>query len=176
MADIPDIRQNVQADFTVNSEFEITVQSQDENEIIVDLQVPAEAEVDLPDNNEFDVQLQSPPFTDAEFGVIYQVEGASVLYATTNTWNLRPDLIAKRGWIYLYSDWKQDVVGRNIAGIKVGDGTQKLIDLPFIDEMLFQHIEDKVIHITQEEREFWNNKVRCYISETNSSILVFTTN
>jgi hypothetical protein len=46
--------------------------------------------------------------------------------------------------------------------------------MPFTDEILYNHINDIVAHITAEERAFWNNKVRCYIAdETN---LTFTTN
>lgn len=175
MADIPDIRQNVQADFVVNSELEISVQSQDENEIVVDMQLPENTDVDISNNTDFDTQLQSPPFAEAEFGLVYRVEGASIEYATTNTWNSKPQFVAKRGWIYVYSDWKQDVMGNNLCGTKIGDGTTFLIDLPFQEDMWFRHIEDITIHVTPEEKEFWNNKVRCYMSESDTSQLIFTT-
>ena len=51
-----------------------------------------------------------------------------------------------------------------IPAVKIGDGLAYLIDLPFIDASvtrLMEHINNTQIHITQAEREFWNNKVRC---------------
>ena len=122
------------------------------------------------------VELQSPPYADASFGSVYIVEGDNrVLYATTATWNSQPQLVSRKGFIYIYSDWTIDEEGRTIAGTKIGDGDAYLIDIPFTDGMWFNHVNDAVIHITPEEREKWNNKVRCYISD-NSTNLIFTTN
>jgi hypothetical protein len=45
----------------------------------------------------------------------------------------------------------------------VGDGQTLLKDLPFTDMVYYDHISDPIVHITQEEREFWNNKVSCSI-------------
>lgn len=121
------------------------------------------------------ISIQSPPFTEAEFGSIYVVEGqCKVLYATTETWNSQPQYQSLRGYIYIYSDWKKDAAGNNICGIKIGDGNAYLIDLPFQDDMLFAHIEDATIHVTPEEKEFWNKKVRCYMADNNTQ-LIFTT-
>ena len=113
---------------------------------------------------------------EANLGVIYTVEGGGkVLYASTATWNEQHDLIAKQGYIYIYSDYKQNSQGQNIAGYKVGDGNAYLIDLPFTDSLLYDHIDDMTRHITQAEREFWNNKVRCYIMDDGQSEnLIFT--
>lgn len=114
---------------------------------------------------------------DAQFGSVYVVEANNrVLYASTATWNSQPTLIGERGYIYIYSDWKQDGQGRNIAGFKIGDGNAYLIDAPFTDEATWEHIEDRVIHITQEEREKWNNKVTCYLSEVQDDTLIFSKN
>ena len=45
---------------------------------------------------------------------------------------------------------------------------------------MINHIEpfpfNEVIHITQEEREFWNGKVSCFIDPTNNQNLIFTVN
>lgn len=100
----------------------------------------------------------------------------AVFCDTTAGWNAQPQLIGKRGCIYIYSDYRQDEQHRNIAGIKIGDGQAYLIDAPFIDEILYDHINDDVRHITAEERAFWNAKVRCYINPDNSQNLMFTTN
>lgn len=111
----------------------------------------------------------------ADFGTIYSIEANNrVLYGTTATWNSQPQLISKAGYIYLYSDWQQNDNGQYIAGVKIGDGSAYLIDLPFQENDYFEHIHDTIMHITSAEREFWNNKVRCYI-DTNGQ-LIFTTN
>ena len=113
----------------------------------------------------------------ADFGEVYQSQGgeSKVYYNTTAYWNSRPDLIAKRGYVYVYSDYKQ-VDNQNVAGIKVGDGTSYLIDMPFIDKPLDEHIANTVVHITAEERAFWNDKVRCFVDPDNEGNLIFTTN
>jgi hypothetical protein len=107
-------------------------------------------------------------------GEIYQSGDCKVLYNTSEYWNSHPQLIAKKGYLYVYSDYKL-VDNEDVAGIKVGDGTSYLIDMPFIDKPLDDHIADTVKHITSQERTFWNNKVRCYIDPENEQNLVFTT-
>ena len=64
--------------------------------------------------------------TSADLGIPY------VFYNTTEYWDTQSTLVAIEGAIYIYSDYKQDELGRYIPGIKVGDGTTQLIDLPFI--------------------------------------------
>ena len=106
---------------------------------------------------------------------VYESSTSKVLYNTTEYWNSRPQLIAKEGYLYVYADYKQE--GDEIVpGFKVGDGTSYLIDMPFTDLPLDNHIVDTVKHITAEERAFWNNKVRCFVDPENEYRLVFTTN
>lgn len=81
-----------------------------------------------------------------------------ILYNTTEAWNSQKDLQSARGTIYIYSDY-QKIGNQDIAGIKVGDGNAYLYDMPFLDTLYLQHIENSEIHITNEEREKWNNKV-----------------
>lgn len=95
---------------------------------------------------------------------------------TTANWNSRPQFIGKAGAIYIYTDYKQNAEHQNIAGIKIGDGQAYLIDSPFIDEILYDHLSDTTRHITDAERTAWNNKVRCYIDANDPQNLVFTTN
>lgn len=109
-----------------------------------------------------------------ELGNIYTVGGCKVVYNTSAFWNSDPTLVARRGYIYIYSDCQQ-FDGQNIAGFKVGDGTSYLIDMPFTDKIPMEHIQNGVIHITDEERTFWNNKVRCYIDPLNAHGVIFTT-
>jgi hypothetical protein len=128
--------------------------------------------------NNLDVDFTlAPQSIDAQFGTIYVVGGGDckVLYATTATWNSQPQLISARGYIYIYSDYKCNSQGKNIPCMKVGDGQAYLIDMPFVEELMYGHIEDNARHITQEDRAKWDNKVRCYVSEVQGDNLIFTT-
>ena len=64
----------------------------------------------------------------------------------------------------------------DVPGIKIGTGNAFVLDLPFIDIKYARHIADNVIHITQEEREFWNNKVTAFIAPEQSDRLVLSKN
>ncbi len=111
-----------------------------------------------------------------DLGTMFNGGGTSkILYNTTSYWTSHPEIIAQQGYLYVYSDWKKTEEDKNIAGIKVGDGSSYLIDMPFTDEIWAEHVTDVVKHITQEEREFWNNKVRCYIDVNDPKHLIFTT-
>lgn len=103
-------------------------------------------------------------------------------YDTTAAWNMQPELIAERGGIYVYSDKATiyDAVGNPtlVPGIKIGDGTSYLIDMPFVgDEIIYaliQHTSNNVRHITAEERTFWNNKVSSYLDAHDSENLILS--
>lgn len=105
--------------------------------------------------------------------------GAVVLSDTTENWNKQASLISELNTIYVYVDHqtKTDEEGKKIwiPGIKIGDGKAYLIDLPFSDELMIAHINDLGIHVTPEEKEFWNNKVRTYMDTVEGEQLVFTT-
>lgn len=90
---------------------------------------------------------------------------------TTQNWDEQKDYIPKAGDIIIYSDKTQiieDGITKNIPGMKIGDGNAYLIDLPFsddnIEKTLIEHINDNIRHITDEERQFWNNKLNVEIS------------
>lgn len=105
-----------------------------------------------------------------------------IYYDTTSNWNRQPDLIAEQAAIYIYSDYHTfyDEVGNPIiiAGVKIGDGSSYLIDMPFITDemtsMLLKHITNTDVHLTTAEREFWNNKISCYLDGNNVENLVFS--
>jgi hypothetical protein len=99
----------------------------------------------------------------------------STYYGTTAYWNNQPSLISIKGGVYVYSDYKVDEQGNNIPGIKIGDGKGYLIDAPFIDGLMYDHIYNTIIHVTQNDKDRWDEKVRCYISPTDSETVVFTT-
>lgn len=84
-------------------------------------------------------------------------------------WDADRDMVSQKDVLYIYSDYKlieQDGKQIYIPGIKIGDGTSYLIDLPFanqnknseIEDLLLDHINNKIVHISAEQRDFWNNK------------------
>lgn len=91
---------------------------------------------------------------------------------TESGWAGTPMYVPKNGEICLYTD---------TGKIKIGDGSVCLVDLPFIGEaavdevkdLLRKHIEDQNIHVTQDEKNFWNAKLNY---DVNGEILVFNRN
>lgn len=103
-------------------------------------------------------------------------------YGTTNQWDSQPDLVGRKGHIYVYSDFGEtEINGEKVAvpNIKIGDGNAFLIDNPFltatVDDIINLHITDTDAHISADERDFWNEKVRCYIDSENPENVIFTT-
>lgn len=105
-----------------------------------------------------------------------------VYYDTTDGWNAQLNLVAEKGTIYIYSDYTyiEDEVGNrtDIAGIKIGDGTSYLIDMPFISDaatyLITMHIANAEVHVSRAEKEFWNNKVSAYINHEDGEGLVLS--
>lgn len=96
---------------------------------------------------------------------------------TTEYWNSQLNLIGEAGNFYIYTD-HDNVDGRDIPGMKIGDGLSYLIDNQFIDSnvsVILEHISDDVMHVTQEEKDKWNAKVRCYIDDKEPENFIFTT-
>ena len=89
---------------------------------------------------------------------------------STANWNAAIGFIPLEGEIIIYNDYKtirkvidgeeKDV---QVPGIKIGDGRAYVQDLPFIDEELrdksMAHINNPNIHVTLQEKLFWNNKL-----------------
>jgi hypothetical protein len=101
-----------------------------------------------------------------EMTVAKQVEFGTAAY-----WNARPSLVSESQTLYVYTDHSTDSHGNSIAGIKVGDGSAYLIDLPFTDALETEHRANTDIHVTSEERAFWNNKVRAYYAASEQLVL-----
>lgn len=118
-----------------------------------------------PGNDKLNVFIESVPF-----------QQEIVHRDTTTHWNAQVQLVAERGHIYVYSDYLQ-VDGVTLPAIKIGDGTTYLIDLPFVsgdNTVLSDHINNIVIHVTAEDKAFWNNKVTCFVSAVDAEHLIFT--
>lgn len=102
-----------------------------------------------------------------------------VYYDTKANWDAQSTLIAEEAVVYIYSDYMiiEDGAGNQtpVAGIKIGDGTSYLIDLPYISDaatyLITMHVSNTGIHVTQAEKEFWNNKVSAYINHTDAECL-----
>lgn len=113
-------------------------------------------------------------------GLIYNVnilqqqysELIKIYYDTTENWNSQYDLKTKKGDIYIYSD--APLASGTGPRMKIGNGGY-LNDLMFIDQDYFDHIQDMIVHITQEEREYWNDKVGVTVVQDldNSNQLLF---
>ena len=79
--------------------------------------------------------------------------------------------------MYIYSDarsYEEEYTENNetltrtvyVPGIKIGDGSAYVVDLPFVN-------------VTSEQINFWNNKVNCYlepelIADGDNETLIFT--
>lgn len=104
-----------------------------------------------------------------------QLHRPEIYFDTVEGWRSKLTLVGQKNTVYIYTDYQQDGEGNNIAGIKIGDGNAYLIDAPFLDTIYFNHINDTDIHITDEERRRWNEKVRCFYSLTDDETVIFTT-
>ena len=107
---------------------------------------------------------------------------AKVYYGTTEEWNSRRDLISELCSFYVYTDHTNSD-GEQKPAIKIGDGQAFLIDLPFIttdiSELIHRidsHINNSAIHVSEEDREFWNNKCSVIETDVSDEHLIFTIN
>lgn len=89
---------------------------------------------------------------------------------STANWNAARGFVPLVGEVIIYNDYKtirKEIDGEmknvNVPGIKIGDGQTYVQDLPFIDEELrdtiMNHINNENIHVTLQEKLFWNNKL-----------------
>ena len=84
---------------------------------------------------------------------------------TTQGWAEKITEVSVLNTVYIYTD--RETIERDnkiikVPGIKIGDGLAYVVDLPFVT-------------VTQAERDFWNNKVRCFLDAEGTENLVFTT-
>lgn len=96
-----------------------------------------------------------------------------IQYGTTEHWNSQRNLVTEKGMVYVYSDYSKTSDGKSIAGIKIGDGTSYLIDMPFasVDPAPFeQHISNKSIHVSAQDRQKWDQTYEFY--ENNQNLII----
>ena len=93
---------------------------------------------------------------------------------TTENWNNATGFIPLPGEVIIYTDYETktyqveeygELVTKtvDIPNIKIGTGNAYVQDLPFIDdktrEILLDHINNREMHVTLEDKLFWNNKL-----------------
>lgn len=104
-----------------------------------------------------------------------------IYYNTKAGWNAQSSLIAEEGAIYIYKDYSTISEGedtKDVPAIKIGDGTSYLIDMPIVNgdiaDMLLEHINNAVIHVTSDDKTFWNNKSSAYLQPNTDETLVLS--
>ena len=93
---------------------------------------------------------------------------------TTENWDNARGFIPMAGEVIVYTDYETktytveeygETVTKTIEipNIKIGTGNAYVQDLGFVDEktrdILMAHIQDHDIHVTLQEKVFWNNKI-----------------
>ena len=97
-------------------------------------------------------------------------------------WDIDRSMIAEKDVLYIYSDYKtieKDGQQIFVPGLKIGDGVSYLIDIPFVNDsnsefenVLLDHINDRVIHVSAQDRIFWNNKLNLVDLELQNENLI----
>ena len=102
---------------------------------------------------------------------------AGIEFGTTAQWNARPTYRPAEGILLVYTDYV-GLDGQPIMNFKIGDGNAYLVDLKFINQdlraSLEQHINDWQVHVSEQDRRFWNNKINCLVPESEEDLLEFT--
>lgn len=129
-----------------------------------------------------------PKYLDSE-GVSYlwskikNIQKSNLVYysKTKEEWNSDIFKISEKNVLYIYNNYKiiEKENGEQVffPGLKVGDGKTYLIDLPFInspdlEQNFLDHINNKIIHVSLTDREFWNNKLNLVDLELHDENLV----
>lgn len=75
-------------------------------------------------------------------------------YDTEANWEKATGFIPKAGELIIYSADNN----YNYARVKIGNGVTTVNELPFITDSVDEHIDNTDIHITENERTYWNSK------------------
>lgn len=106
------------------------------------------------------------------------IDMSHVHYNTKANWDRQTFLIAERGHLYIYKDAEVTYInGEKVVypGIKIGDGSSYLIDMPYSlvgsdHEKLINHIHNSVIHVGTGDRMNWNDKVSVSVVQSNEEL------
>ena len=109
---------------------------------------------------------------------------AGIEFGTTEYWNSQPEYVPVSGMLVVYTDYSSYVDSQTgetiyIPAIKIGDGNAHLIDKAFVGgdvlHALEEHVNNTVIHVTQADRDRWDNKLN-YNNPQDTDLLEFTRN
>jgi len=103
-----------------------------------------------------------------------QLHRPEVYFDTVAGWTAKGAIVSQANTIYIYTDYQEDGDGNKIAGIKIGNGNAYLGDIPFLDTVYLEHVNNTDIHITAAERQKWNEKVTCFPSLIDDEMVIFT--
>lgn len=105
--------------------------------------------------------------------VLGDIAGQNIMIGTTTEWQSRSTYVAPQGTILVFTDHGtltlNNGIVKTVPGIKISDGSTPCIDLPFVGDdvviplrnELNAHITNNVIHVTQQDKDSWNNKITC---------------
>jgi hypothetical protein len=98
-------------------------------------------------------------------GQYWTIQTDDYVYSgTTEYWELHPTTVSIKDAIYIYTDF-DNKDGVDVPSIKIGDGRAYVNSLPFI----------AANGITQEDIDFWNNKVSVKNDPSDSENIIFYT-
>lgn len=137
--------------------------------------------IDISDSN-FDVSklpLNSIAYTASGERVTGSAIVHNVYTDTTANWDSKLLYIPEAGDIIIYIDKGTiEVDGSmvDVPGVKIADGLAYCVDLPFVGDdlskALIEHINNNAIHITEQERIKWNNKLNCQDVVQNETLML----
>lgn len=112
-----------------------------------------------------------------------KIEDLKVQVGDTEYWD-SIQYIPKEGQIIVYTDKEsKEIDGETVyfPGIKIGSGHAYVQDLAFIgDDIasdLLTHINDTDMHVSEQDRSLWNNKLNVIdFAEVNNGVLIFNRN
>lgn len=101
---------------------------------------------------------------------------------TESNWNRQLTLVSEKGAIYIFTNhsYIEDQYGNiwPVPAIKIGDGNAYVVDLPFISDyllkLLLNHTNNSDIHVSAQEKQFWNNKVTAFVDNSDPEKLVLS--
>lgn len=111
--------------------------------------------------------------------------GITCLFRTVAEWEATPNYVPGLGELAIHTDYKHIDDGNgniiNVPGLKIGDGVTPISQLMYVSGIgsdssydFEDHIRNRIIHITNDERIKWNNKVSIDLSEIDDEVLIFT--
>lgn len=109
-------------------------------------------------------------YADAAYMRISESENfARITERLTAQWNADRTYVPAKGELCIWTDFKV-INGQNVPAVKIGDGTAYALDLPFLTAQYEEHINNSDIHISAEERAYWNGKTKSRV--TNETLII----